>query len=171
MIQIRTGLLCLAIIAYFTPASAAGADDFPFPAGSARLSLFFGNAVAFNRNYSVLGIGGGYFVADGFEVGLEAESWSGNSPHVEQITPQARFVLNTATGAKPYIGAFYRRTYIEGYRDLDTVGARGGVYFLSGRNAFFGAGLVQDIHVNCDRTVYSSCAETYPELIVALLFR
>jgi hypothetical protein len=150
----------------------AGSDSAPrpFAAGNARLSVAFGGATAFSRDYSIFGLGFGYFVADGIEAGLDAEQWFGNSPHIQQVSPQLRMVVSTEGKMKPYVGAFYRRTHIESYRDLDTVGARAGVYFLTGRNMYFGAGLAEDVHLNCDRTVYASCSETYPELLIAVIF-
>ena len=154
-----------------TPAHAAsGGDSFPFRKGTARLSIFAGNATAFDRNYSLFGLGVGYFVADGIEAGLDAETWFGNSPHIEQVSPQVRVVVNREGAIRPYIGVFYRRTHIEGYRDSDTIGGRAGAFFLFGRNAYFGAGLAQDVHLNCDRTVYASCTATYPELLFAVVF-
>jgi hypothetical protein len=164
---------CL-IVLVVTPIAAhaeSGSGSYPFGQGSERLSIHFGGATAFNRNYSIFGIGGGYSVADGIEVGLDAEVWFGNSPGIEQISPQIRLVLSTNGSVNPYAGLFYRRTHIQGYRDNDTVGARAGVYFQTGRSAYFGAGVVQDIHLNCDRTVYSSCTEINPEILFAILFR
>jgi hypothetical protein len=148
----------------------SGQSTAAFSAGTARIAIAFGGAVAFDQNYSVFGIGGGYFIADGVEVGLDAEEWSGNSPRVEQVSPQVRVVLSTEASVKPYLGAFYRRTFIQGYGDHDTIGARAGLYFLTGRRAYFGAGLAEEVHLNCDRTVYSSCSETYPELLFAVIF-
>jgi hypothetical protein len=148
----------------------AAPNSFPFQQGSARLSIHFGGATAFNQDYSIFGIGAGYYVADGVEAGLDLESWFGNSPHIEQVSPQMRFVLATAGPIKPYAGVFYRRTNIEGYRDLDTAGARGGAYFLAGGNAYLGAGLAGETHINCDRNVYSSCSEVFPELLLAIMF-
>jgi hypothetical protein len=145
-------------------------EPHPFGAGAARLSVAFGGAMAFNQDYSVFGLGVGYFVADGIEVGLDAEQWFGNSPRIQQVSPQLRVVINTAGKVKPYLGAFYRRTFIENYRDLDTVGGRAGVYVLAGRNTYFGAGLAEDVHLNCDRTVYASCSETFPEILIAVMF-
>jgi len=150
--------------------NASGSASHPFSAGSARLSISFGNSVAFDRNYTVFGIGGGYFITDGLELGLEAESWSGSSPAIQQISPQVRLVMNSRSSIKPYLGAFYRRTYISGYRDFDTAGGRLGAYFLTGSNVFLGAGLVQDVHLECDRSVFRSCTETYPELFIAIMF-
>jgi hypothetical protein len=143
---------------------------YPFTAGSARLSIELGGGTAFNQNYSILGIGGGYFVADGIEVGLDVEQWLGNSPNIEQVSPQARVVLRRNGIVQPYAGAFYRRTLIDGYPGQNTIGARAGVYFLTGGSTYFGAGLAQEVHLNCDRTVYSSCSETYPELMFAVVF-
>jgi hypothetical protein len=148
----------------------SGTPSAPFTAGNARLSIAFGGATAFNRNYSIFGIGVGYFVADNIEVGLDAEEWSGNTPRIEQVSPQARVVLKRDGTVQPYAGVFYRRTLIEGYPDHDTIGARLGVYFLTGRSAYLGAGLAEEVHLNCDRTVYSSCSETYPELLFAVIF-
>ncbi len=62
------------------------------------------------------------------------------------------------------------RTVIEGYRDLDTAGIRAVGYFLTGRNFYFAAGLAEEMHLDCDRNVYSSCTEIYPELSFAVIF-
>jgi hypothetical protein len=142
----------------------------PFSAGTMRLSLFFGGAVAFDQNYTVYGLGGGLYVADGIEVGVDAEAWSGNSPHIEQVSPQIRVVVNRNGFVKPYAGVFYRRTHIEAVHDYDTVGARAGAYFPAGPNAYFGGGLAQDVHLKCERSVYASCTELYPELFIAIVF-
>lgn len=163
---VAAAVLVLSVTAH----PALGQESRPFTAGTARLSIAFGGATAFNRDYSVFGLGVGYFVADGIEVGLDAEQWFGNSPHIQQVSPQLRVVVNTEGKIKPYVGAFYRRTHIENYRDLDTVGGRAGLYILAGRNAYFGAGLAEDVHLRCDRTVYASCSETFPEILIAVIF-
>ena len=164
-------VLCMLLHHPASARAASGAADFPFKEGRARFSIHFGGGTAFHGNYSIFGIGGGYFVADGVEVGLDAETWFGTSPSISQVGPQMRIVLNTAGPIKPYAGAFYRRTFILGYRDTYTVGARAGAFFSVGTNAYFGAGVAHYLHLNCDRTVYSSCSETYPEVLVSIIFR
>ncbi len=134
------------------------------------MSLILGGGTAFDRNYNVFGLGASYFVADGLEVGLDAESWTGNTPHIYRLNPQVRYVLPVEGTAKPYVGAFYRRTVIEGYKDNNAVGVRAGVFLLSGARTYFGLGLAADEYLNCDRNVYSSCTEVYPELLFAVVF-
>jgi len=154
----------------FASYAASGAGSYPFAAGSASLSITFGGGTAFDQNYQVFGIGGGYYIADGIEVGLDAEWWTGNSPSIQEYSPQVRAVFLRDRSVSPYAGVFYRRTLIEGYSGLDTVGLRAGAYFLTGGNLYFGAGLAQEVHLNCDETVYSSCAPIYPELLFAVVF-
>lgn len=167
----RTCLAGFAFLVFLLQPALLHAGSGPFTEGSARLSLAFGGAVAFDRNYSLFGLGAGYYVADGIELGFDAEKWSGNAPRITQVSPQARFVLRRDRAVvQPYAGIFYRRTLIEGYRDLDTAGARAGAYFFTGGNAYFGAGLAQEFHLNCDRTVYTYCVEAYPELLLAVFF-
>ena len=47
---------------------------------------------------------------------------------------------------------------------------RAGVFLLSGARTYFGFGLAADEYLNCDRTVYTSCTEVYPELQFAVMF-
>ena len=166
-------LWCLALLAVLPVAvhAASGSGAFAFNQGNWRLAIHGGGATAFDQSYSVFGIGGGYFVADGLELGLDAEKWFGTSPGIAQVSPQIRYVLNTASPFSPYAGAFYQKTFIQHNADTDTVGGRAGMYYSAGGNAYFGAGVVHASHLHCDRTVYSSCSETYPEISFAILFR
>jgi hypothetical protein len=71
-------VLCSLLLCAALPADAAGRD--PFTDGSMRLSVLVGNGYAFNESYLVVGVGFGYFVAKGLELGIDAESWSGSTP-------------------------------------------------------------------------------------------
>ncbi len=168
---VRAAAFAIALVMLpFASYAASGAGYYPFAAGSARLSITFGAARAFDQSYTVFGIGGGYYIADGIEAGLDAESWSGSSPRIEEFSPQVRAVFLRDRSVNPYVGVFYLRTFIEGYRDLDTMGVRAGGYVLAGRNFYFAAGLAQEMHLDCDRNVYASCTEIYPELFFAVIF-
>ncbi len=150
------------------PASAAGRD--PFAEGSMRLSVLVGNGYAFDESYLIVGVGFGYFVATGLELGLDAENWSGSSPHITKVSPAIRYVVPTNGPVRPYVGAFYRRTMIENLDDLNSAGGRAGLYLVSGQGSYFGAGAVYEKYFNCDEAVYRSCSDTYPEIIFAIAF-
>jgi len=174
MLSISTRSIALfAVIAILyvfltSPAAAAGRD--PFAEGSMRASVLIGNGYAFNQNYLIVGVGFGYFVAKGLELGVDAENWSGNSPHITKLSPEIRYVVPTNGTVRPYVGAFYRWTTIENYNDLNSVGGRAGLYFVSGQGSYFGAGAVYETYLSCDQSVYRSCSNTYPEIIFAIAF-
>jgi len=164
-------LLLTAITALaFAPSADAASDAGPFGQGSLRMSIMLGSGRAFKQDYTILGLGLGYYVADGLEAGVDVESWQGNDPRITRLSPQLLYVLKTAGNAKPYAGVFYRRTFIGQYNDLNDAGARAGLLFLYGRKAYLGLGLAYEAHLNCDRTVYESCSDTYPELRLAFMF-
>jgi len=156
-------LLCAA-----PPADAADRD--PFADGSMRLSVLVGNGYAFNESYFIVGAGFGYYLVQGLELGLDVESWLGRSPGITKISPEVRYVIPTDGSIRPYIGAFYRRTIIDNYDDLNSVGGRAGIYFMSGRGSYFGAGAVYEKYLSCDQAIYQSCSDTYPEITFAIAF-
>jgi hypothetical protein len=172
MTTIRTIALSAAlaslILCAAPPADAAGQD--PFADGSMRLSVLVGNGYAFDESYLVVGVGFGYFVAKGLELGLEAESWSSGTPHINKVSPALRYVVPTNGSVRPYVGAFYRWTMIENYDDLTSAGGRAGIYLMSGQGSYFGAGAVYEKYLSCDEAVYRSCSDTYPEIIFAIAF-
>ena len=156
-------LLCAA-----RPAHAAGTD--PFAGGSMRASVLVGNGYAFNESYLIIGVGFGYFLANGLELGLDGEYWTSSDPGITKISPSVRYVVPTGGSLRPYVGAFYRYTMIENYDDLNSTGGRAGIYFVSGKGSYFGAGAVYEKYLSCDEAVYHSCSDTYPEIIFAIAF-
>ncbi len=161
-------VLVFFLVAVTAPAEAAGRD--PFTGGSMRLSVLVGNGYAFNESYLIVGVGFGYFLANGFELGLDFENWSGSSPHITKLSPEVRYVVPVDGPLKPYVGAFYRRTMIENFDDLNSVGGRAGIYLVSGQGSYFGAGAVYEKYSSCNESVYRSCSDTYPEIIFAIAF-
>jgi hypothetical protein len=167
------------LIAFTVAAAAAFASSPPATAGEAagvfsqgRTSLVItgGTGYAFNESYFVLGLGVSYYVIDGLNVGLSVESWTGSDPKLTKVTPSVQYVFHQIPKLNPYIGAFYRRTYIDGLPDINSAGARAGVYLAAGRNAYFGLGAVYESYLDCNKTVYSSCSDTYPEVSFVISF-
>lgn len=141
-----------------------------FQAGSMRFSLVAGSGRSFDDNYAVVGMGVGYFVVDGLEVGLDGEAWFGGDPDIYKLSPQVKYVLPLQSKIRPYAGAFYRRTFLDGLDDQNSVGARGGIYFISSPNMSFGVGAVYESYLDCDDSVGTSCDTFYPEITFAFSF-
>jgi hypothetical protein len=162
-------LAALTFLLFSIPCPAVAADD-PFNEGSMRISLLVGNGYAFNQSYLVVGAGFGYFVVQDLEVGLEADFWTSASPHITTISPEVRYVVPTGGSIRPYVGAFYRRTIIDGYDDLNSVGGRAGIYYVISNGNYFGVGVAYEQYLSCNEAVYGTCNDTYPEILFAIAF-
>jgi len=162
-------IVALAAFACALPAQAqqvAGA----FSQGRTHLYVSGGAGSSFGESYVVIGAGVDYFLLDGLSAGLAFESWSGADPGFTKITPSVRYVFYGMQTVKPYVGAFYRRTYLERLEDLDSFGARAGAYLQAGRNSYIGAGVVYESYVDCETGIYRECDSTYGEISFTIAF-
>jgi hypothetical protein len=158
-------VLATVVLGYGIHSSAA-----PFDSGSQSLSLVVGSGSAFRENYFIVGGGYGYYVLDGLELGIDAQVWLGGTPKIYKLSPQLKYVFNLSPGFKPYAGVFYRRTYIEGLDDLNSIGYRAGLIFMQERGAYFGAGYVFEDYQNCSTSLYNDCSDSYPEILFSISF-
>ncbi len=138
-----------------------------FERGATNVSVLVGSGRAFDESYVVLGLGAGYYVADGLELGLELETWLNGDPNIYKVTPALRYVFNTSGRVRPYVGAFYRRVFIEDFDDRDSWGGRAGVYIPTGARSYIGLGVAYSELVDCNEQIYDTCSDTYPELTFA----
>jgi hypothetical protein len=162
--------LVLASIAGFASSAAAQQVAGAFSKGRTHLAVTAGSGSAFDDTYFILGVGVSYYLIDGLNVGLSYENWSGGDPGMYKITPSVQYVFHQPQAVKPYVGAFYRRTSIDGLADLDSYGGRAGVYLSAGRNLYIGAGLVYESYLDCTKSVYRSCDSTYGEATFTVAF-
>ncbi|HUL93899.1 MAG TPA: hypothetical protein VLV56_16290 [Burkholderiales bacterium] len=162
-------LAAVAAVASSSPGAAAELAG-AFSKGRTSVIITGGTGYAFDQSYLVLGLGVGYYVIDGLNLGLSVESWSGSSPKLYKVTPSVQYVFHQIPRVSPYIGAFYRRAYVDGLPDINSWGGRAGVYVGAGRNAYLGLGAVYESYVDCNTTLYRSCSETYPELSFIVSF-
>lgn len=138
----------------------------PFNEGSVGLGIVLGQGTAFNDTYDIYGIGIGYYVVDGLELGLDYEVWSGGSPAIRQYSPKLNYVFSPNSDASLYLGGFYRLTEIDGLPDDEAIGARLGLYLRSGKRAFLGFGVAMIEYQDCVETPTNTCTDTYPEITV-----
>ncbi|VAX11704.1 hypothetical protein MNBD_GAMMA25-2131 [hydrothermal vent metagenome] len=141
-----------------------------FDKGAIRGTILLGSGRAFGDNYTILGVGAGYYIIDGLELGIDAETWMGGTPSINQISPSLRYVFRNSSSLSPYVGAFYRKTYIENLNDLTATGYRLGAYINTGSNIYIGAGAVFINYSDCTTTIYTSCSDTYPEFTLGVAF-
>ena len=139
-----------------------------FLQGSKSISVFLGSGSAFNDNYTIVGVGAGYHVLDGLEIGLDAQTWLGGEPSINKISPRMQYVFTQSQKLKPYIGLFYQRTFTDGFEDSNSMGGRLGLYFTNPRGHYFGVGVVQENYLDCDESVFVSCSNTYPEITFSI---
>ena len=157
---------CLVLISAFI--SDTYAD--PFRKGSTRVSVVVGSGYTLDESYVILGAGVGYFVLDGLEIGLDGQAWLGGDPDIYKLKPQATYIVPIQSRVRPYGGVFYSRIFIDGYDDLDTAGARGGVLFTSDDRWFMGVGAVYESYLDCNSDIVSSCDDVYPEITFSVSF-
>jgi opacity protein-like surface antigen len=155
-------------------ASAATAADVgvagAFSQGRMHFGVTAGSGSAFDESYFVLGVGVSYYVVDGLGVGIHYEWWSGGDPDITKLTGSVQYVFHQVQPVKPYLGGFYRRTDVDRLPDLDSVGARAGVYIGAGRNAYIGLGVVYESYLDCEESIYRSCDSTYAEVTFTIAF-
>jgi hypothetical protein len=158
--------LTLAAVAAFGFGSPASAFD----KGASNIAITLGSGRALDRTYTVIGARYGYYIADGFELGLAAEFWTDNDPDIMKFTPEARYVWYRQGKLKPYVGGFLSRTMYDGLPDRNTYGAKGGVYFEVSPNAHVGLGVVYERVESCDKATYADCEQLYPEAAFVVRF-
>ena len=164
--------ITVAAIATFasTPPATAAEVAGAFSKGRTHFVVTAGSGYAFDESYLVLGVGVSYYLIDGLNVGLSLESWSGADPGMYKVTPSVQYVFHQISQLNPYVGGFYRRAYIDGLPDINSMGARAGVFLNAGRNAYIGIGAVYESYIDCNSTVYRSCNDTYPEVSFTIAF-
>jgi hypothetical protein len=147
----------------------AEAND-PFQQGMVRTSFSFGGASAFGENYLILGMGTGYFLLDGWGIGIDAEVWTGGKYQIMKITPETRYVLPLNSPLRPYIGVFYRKSWISGLPDLESVGGRLGLYYATGNWGYLGFGVVYEVYTDVNDQFHQTDYNTYPEFTISVAF-
>jgi hypothetical protein len=167
----KTGAILLAAVLATTAGAPAKADVAGmFSQGRTHLAVVGGSGYAFDDKYFILGVGASYYLIDGFNVGLYVETWTGGDIGINKVTPSLMYVIHQVPNVQPYIGVFYRRTFIEDLHDLDSAGGRAGFFFPAGRSTSIGFGFVYESYLDCDKATYNSCADAYPEFSFTVAF-
>ncbi len=131
--------------------------------GNKQVNVVGGLGSSLGQNYLIIGGGISYFVADGLAVGLSGEGWILQDPTFWKVSPDVRYTFWKMEKFKPYLGAFYRHTFVGGdFEDYDSYGGRAGVTYRKG-GSYVSLGVVHEIYMDCDDTIWD-CSSTYPEI-------
>jgi hypothetical protein len=141
-----------------------------FASGTVRFSGSLSATSAFGDNFVQVGVGLGYYVIDGLELGLDARSWLGGERDIHELAPAITYVFTNFRNLQPYAGALYRHTFIEGRDDLSAYGGRAGIFLQQSTNLMVRAGVVGIRNHNCDEAIYRDCTEFYPEISIGFYF-
>jgi len=140
-----------------------------FSKGRRRVSGMVGWGSSLGDDYLLLGIGVGYFVANGLDVGVDFEGWFIGDPTQYKISPRADYVLWKSPRMKPYAGVFYRYSFIgEGFEDQESMGGRVGVFYKGARGGMAGVGAVYERYLDVPDAFDDDVI--YPEIFVAIPF-
>ncbi len=144
-----------------------------FSKGSTNFSVVIGSGSAFDDDYTILGLGVGYYVTHGLEIGIDLQRWFSGEPTITQVSPQIRYVFTEPKTIKPYVGAFYRRTSYDDFNgieidDQNSFGYRAGAYFSTNNRVNVGAGVVYEKFNDCSRL--TDCSTTSPEILFTVNF-
>lgn len=138
----------------------------PFEAGQVRIAAGGGGGVG---GWSA-GVSTGYFVADGFELGLGTTYISADDMTLLQATTSATYVFLPKARFNPYFGGFLRRWFVlDGEVDSQSsIGLRGGMYHIGGYGLMLGLGMVQETILDCQNSI--DCRSLYPEFTLSVVF-
>lgn len=139
-----------------------------FSKGATTIGIVAGSGTAFRNDYIILGVGAGYYVVDGLELGIDVQHWFSGDPAITKVSPQVKYVFTQPEVVKPYVGAFYRTTYIEDLDNENSFGYRAGAYFSGNKGVYIGGGIVYEEYQDC--SAFVDCSNTYPEILISVSF-
>lgn len=146
--------------------SVANADL--FDRGNLAFGGVIGSGYSGNESYMILGVSADYFAMNGLSVGVGYQGWFGADPTQNQLTLSTNYYIPLNDKLRPYVGAFFRETFISGYDDRSSYGGRAGLAVTMSRNTFISAGWAYEEYTNCPE--YLECSSNYPEIVFSLAF-
>jgi hypothetical protein len=152
-----------------TPAPAAAPQNAGmFSKGKRRVSGTIGWGSSYGNDYLLVGLGVGYFIRNGIDVGVDLEGWFIGDPTQYKVSPRADYVMWKMPRIKPYGGVFYRYSFVSDFDDQSSVGARAGAFYKGARGGMAGAGVVWERYLDIPEPFNSDVV--YPEIFVAISF-
>ena len=139
-----------------------------FSVGSKNVNIIAGTDNSFGNSYTVLGVNVNYFVVDNLSVGAAYQAYLGGNPSINQVTvPVTYYIPLEGSAFRPYVGAFYSKTFIESpFDDYNIYGGRAGVSMQVSNSAYMSFGWVQELQTSSS----STSKRGYPEVSAGISF-
>ena len=141
----------------------------PYEQGYMTLGFSGGTVRRLDDTQFVIGGSFGYFILDGLELSGGVEAYLFGEPTTWTVTPGIRYVIHQLSTVNPYLGAFYRYSFVGEYKnygdlpDLQSIGARAGISIRTG-SAIINVGGVYERYIEANKNYYKDNYEIYPEI-------
>jgi len=161
----------VALAMAIAPAAVHGDVIEPRPArGDGMVAFSATGHSRFDHGYMLLGLAGGFAIADGLELSVGAVYWLGGDPPVWSVSPRARyFFWQVPIEYKPYVGLGFSHWFVgDELDDVNTAVARAGmagVISPRARLSFEAGGAAELLLQSCD-----DCWAIYPEFALSVAF-
>ena len=121
------------------------------------------------ENYYIAGVSGDYYLYENLALGLGYRGWFGGSPTINQVTVPLTYYFDTGSKFRPYLGAFYRYTFINSdlFSDYSSAGGRVGMAIMF-NGGYAGLGWIQEYRL--DANELKNTTSGYPEVVVGFTF-
>ncbi len=141
----------------------------PFSQGRISASALIGTGGFAGERSTIVGATLGYYVLDGLQLGVEGDYWFGGSS-LARVSPAITYTVVAIPRFQPYAGVFYRHWFTDSiFEDIDTIGARGGVNWVTGTQlTYLGLGVAYEAQVSPECPSGADCDYFYPELTLAI---
>jgi len=138
-----------------------------FEKNSVSMGAKYSRASNLGKNYDVAGLNINYFIFDGLGLGVEYENWMNDKPRIEKIGLSTTYFIPISEPVRPYIGAMYKRMFVDSVYDMDTYGYRAGISFSSDQ-ANIALGWSEERLSSCQDN--QSCTNGFAEVIISISF-
>ena len=138
-----------------------------FEENSISLGAKYSHASFLDNDYDVAGLNINYFVFDGLGIGVEYENWMNEEPRIEKIGLSTTYFIPISEPIRPYIGAVYRRVFIDSTYDGNVYGYRAGFSFSS-EQASISLGWSEEKLSSCSSP--DKCTSGFAEVLISISF-
>lgn len=142
------------------------ADIFAKKASNVGVSV--GSAYSYGQQYILVGISGSYFVMDNLNINLYYRGWFNATPTQNELSVGSTYYIPLNKKIRPFIGVFTRQTFVSGFSDYGSIGARGGFALVNTKNTYASFGYAFEQYTNCPARM--ECSNSYPEIVFGLSF-